>query len=112
MAPARMVGFIEEHARTCDLCLNDPDLQEEIAKITELVLPESKIPKAVRQQKLKDKAEAAEEDEDIEESDDGDGESGSETDDGDNIDETTDEDEEMEVELEIDDPIAPPSEDI
>ncbi|MBU1567995.1 MAG: hypothetical protein KJ630_20520 [Proteobacteria bacterium] len=50
MAPARMVSFIEQHAATCEICLQDPDLKEEIAKITELVLPESKIPKAIRLQ--------------------------------------------------------------
>ncbi len=49
MAPARMIAFIEKHAASCDICRSDPDLQEEIAKITELILPESKIPKAVRQ---------------------------------------------------------------
>jgi len=65
MAPARMVGFIEKHAQSCEICLNDPDLKEEIAKITELILPESKIPKAVRQQNLRD-AEAEQEEEDAE----------------------------------------------
>jgi ribosomal protein L12E/L44/L45/RPP1/RPP2 len=50
MAPARMVSFIEKHATECDICLDDPDLQEEIEKITEMILPESKIPKAVRMQ--------------------------------------------------------------
>jgi len=50
MAPARMVSFMEQHATTCEVCLQDPNLSEEIAKITELVLPESKIPKAIRQQ--------------------------------------------------------------
>ncbi len=50
MAPARMVSFIKKHAAECDICLADPDLQEEIEKITEIVLPESKIPKAVRMQ--------------------------------------------------------------
>ena len=50
MAPARMVSFMEEHVETCDICLQDPEVREEIAKITEMVLPESKIPKAVRQQ--------------------------------------------------------------
>ncbi len=50
MAPARMVSFMEQHATTCEVCLQDPTLNEEIAKITELVLPESKIPKAIRQQ--------------------------------------------------------------
>jgi len=50
MAPARMVSFIQKHAAECDICLDDPDLQEEIEKITEMILPESKIPKAVRMQ--------------------------------------------------------------
>jgi MinD-like ATPase involved in chromosome partitioning or flagellar assembly len=49
MAPARMISFIEQHAATCSVCQEDPDLREEIAKITELILPESKIPKAIRQ---------------------------------------------------------------
>jgi hypothetical protein len=49
MAPARMISFIEKHAAGCDICCSDPDLKEEIAKITELILPESKIPKAIRQ---------------------------------------------------------------
>ncbi len=48
MAPARMVSFIETHAEECHICQADPDLQKEIKKITELILPESKIPKAVR----------------------------------------------------------------
>jgi len=60
MAPARMVSFIEEHAISCEVCRQDPDLKEEIAKITELVLPESKIPKAIRQ---KSNVEDEEEDE-------------------------------------------------
>lgn len=50
MAPARMVSFMEQHAATCEVCLQDPNLKDEIAKITELVLPESKIPKAIRLQ--------------------------------------------------------------
>ncbi len=45
-----MVSFMEQHAATCEVCLQDPDLKDEIAKITELILPESKIPKAIRQQ--------------------------------------------------------------
>ena len=49
MAPARMVSFMKKHAKSCEVCLQDPDLEEEIAKITEIVLPESKIPKAIRQ---------------------------------------------------------------
>lgn len=54
MAPARMVSFMEQHAATCEVCLRDPDLKDEIAKITELILPESKIPKAIRQTSLDD----------------------------------------------------------
>ncbi len=48
MAPARMISFMEQHADECDICYKDPDLKDEIAKIKELILPESKIPKAVR----------------------------------------------------------------
>lgn len=54
MAPARMIQFIKDHVVTCDLCLADPDIQDEIEKITTLILPESKIPKAVRLQQEKD----------------------------------------------------------
>lgn len=73
MAPARMVSFIEQHVDTCEVCLQDPDLQDEIRKITEIVLPESKIPKAVRQQnaqKNEDEVDDADnqEDDNIEES--------------------------------------------
>jgi hypothetical protein len=63
MAPARMVSFIKQHAEQCEICLRDPDLKEEIAKITEIVLPESKIPKAVRQKT----AQAAQQEEKVEE---------------------------------------------
>lgn len=57
MAPARMVQFIKQHVATCPVCQEDPDLQDEIEKITEIILPESKIPKAVR---MKQEAEEAE----------------------------------------------------
>ncbi|HIP39144.1 MAG TPA: hypothetical protein EYG88_07175 [Desulfocapsa sulfexigens] len=60
MAPARMVSFIKKHAAECDICLADPDLQEEIEKITEIVLPESKIPKAVRMQQEQEELEKRE----------------------------------------------------
>ena len=50
MAPARMISFIESHASQCEVCQADPDLQEEISKITKIILPESMIPKAVRLQ--------------------------------------------------------------
>ena len=57
MAPARMVQFIKQHVANCPECEEDPDIQNEIEKITEIILPESKIPKAVR---LKQEAEEAE----------------------------------------------------
>ncbi|MEJ2135027.1 MAG: hypothetical protein P8X86_07265 [Desulfofustis sp.] len=57
MAPARMVQFIKQHVASCPECEEDPDIQNEIEKITEIILPESKIPKAVR---LKQEAEEAE----------------------------------------------------
>lgn len=96
MAPARMVSFIEQHINSCDTCLADPELKAEVSKITELVLPESKIPKAVRQQnsKLKD---ADEESVDEEHDDD---------DDEDEVESTSeelDDDEEEEEELNIQD---------
>lgn len=86
MAPARMVGFIEEHASTCDICMQDPDLIGEIAKITELVLPESKIPKAVRQQNIKDKEPEPEVVEESEEEE---------------VETTVEDDDEMEEDLEV-----------
>lgn len=76
MAPARMISFIKEHAASCDICLEDPDLEDEIEKITEMILPESKIPKAVRMQQEQEEMDrqAAAEDEDDEHHDsDGDG---------------------------------------
>ena len=48
MAPARMMQFIDQHIKECDICREDPDLQQEIEKIREFILPESKIPKAYR----------------------------------------------------------------
>jgi len=61
MAPARMVSFIEAHAAECPVCQDDPDLQAEIEKITEIVLPESKIPKAVRLQQEQDDIDSSDE---------------------------------------------------
>lgn len=96
MAPARMVGFIEEHAQSCEICIKDPDLKEEIAKITELILPESKIPKAVRQQNLKDKEAEEEVDAENEEEE-------TTTEEEEETVDHVDDDDEIEVDLEIDD---------
>jgi hypothetical protein len=54
MAPARMVSFIEQHVASCNVCQKDPDIHDEVAKITEIVLPESKIPKAVRASQIEE----------------------------------------------------------
>ena len=45
MAPARMVAFMEKHITQCEECLADPDVKQETAKIREIVLPPSKVPK-------------------------------------------------------------------
>jgi hypothetical protein len=67
MAPARMVSFMEKHVNECPVCQEDPDIRDEIAKITEIILPESKIPKAVRMQN-----ESADDDEDDDDEEDDD----------------------------------------
>lgn len=92
MAPARMVSFIEDHALDCEICRKDPDLKEEISRITELILPESKIPKAVRQKSSE--AEGPEPEEDVAPEDVDDTEVDGESDDL---------DEDGEEELELDD---------
>lgn len=97
MAPARMVAFMEEHALDCDICRQDPDLKEEIAKITELVLPESKIPKAVRQKNSDVEPDDKEEEE---------------TDTSDESEDTVDVDEEDEEELELDIDIPSKTDDV
>ncbi len=91
MAPARMIQFIKNHVATCETCLTDPDLNDEIEKITELILPDSKIPKAVRLQQEKDDLEAAE---DAEDEDVIDGEDEGEDDDTDDEEEEEEEEEE------------------
>lgn len=48
MAPARMISFIEQHVAHCEVCQVDPDIHDEVAKITEIILPEAKLPKAMR----------------------------------------------------------------
>ena len=56
MAPARMVDFMRKHVDECTTCLGDPIVELEINRITEIVLPPSKIPKAVRKEEVKDAA--------------------------------------------------------
>ncbi|VAW40900.1 hypothetical protein MNBD_DELTA04-1062 [hydrothermal vent metagenome] len=50
MAPARMMEFIDKHVKSCDVCREDALLPRDIEKIRAFILPESKIPKAVRSQ--------------------------------------------------------------
>lgn len=85
MAPARMISFIKEHAASCDICLEDSDLEDEIEKITEMILPESKIPKAVRMQQEQeemDRQAAAEDDDDEDDDEDDDDDDKHHDDDG------------------------------
>lgn len=70
MAPARMVSFMEKHVDECPVCQRDPDIHDEIAKITEIILPESKIPKAIRMQNEAAEFDEDEEDEETVDSDD------------------------------------------
>lgn len=102
MAPARMISFIEKHAASCDICQSDPDLKEEIIKITELVLPESKIPKAVRQKNsLEDDADDDADSDDTIDSD-GDNEVDDDTDDTEESDDTLDDEDEDDLDMEDD----------
>lgn len=48
MAPARMMQFVDQHVKGCRACQADLLLPDEVEKIREFVLPESKIPKASR----------------------------------------------------------------
>jgi len=46
MAPARMMQFADKHILNCETCQQDTELAEEIEKIRDFILPESKIPKS------------------------------------------------------------------
>lgn len=89
MAPARMVAFMEKHISQCEECLADQDVKQEAAKIREIVLPPSKIPKPKAVRVSKD-AEADEEEIEEETSKDEEEEEDSESDDEDEGDEDDD----------------------
>ena len=89
MAPARMVAFMEKHISQCEECLADPDVKQEAAKIREIVLPPSKIPKPKAVRVSKD-AEADEEEIEEETSKDEEEEEDSESDDEDEGDDDDD----------------------
>ena len=42
LAPARMVSFMQSHITNCDVCLTDLEVQHEVDKITEIILPPAK----------------------------------------------------------------------
>jgi len=67
MAPARMVQFIKQHVASCPICAEDPDIDAEIDRITEIILPDSKIPKAVRMKQEAEEAERNSDSEDLDE---------------------------------------------
>lgn len=48
-----MMEFVDRHVKGCAICQAEEGLDAEIEKIREYVLPESKIPKAVREQQLR-----------------------------------------------------------
>jgi hypothetical protein len=43
LAPARMVTFMKQHLAECRVCLLDPGVRQEVERITEIVLPPSKV---------------------------------------------------------------------
>ena len=45
LAPARMVAFMQKHVAECPVCLVDDGVQQEVDRITRIVLPPSKVPK-------------------------------------------------------------------
>ncbi len=57
LAPARMADFMRTHLAGCPICLSDPTVEAEVKKIVDLILPPTKIPKAVPQEESADYAE-------------------------------------------------------
>ena len=96
MAPARMVSFMEKHVDDCPVCQEDPDIRDEIAKITEIILPESKIPKAVRLQN-----ETSDLDDEDEEVEDEDREDDTETEEEEEVEDVYDDDDDFEDEPDL-----------
>jgi hypothetical protein len=43
LAPARMVTLMKQHVADCRMCLLDPGVRQEVEKITEIILPPSKV---------------------------------------------------------------------
>ena len=84
MAPARMVLFLENHIADCQTCLADPLIRQEVEKITAIILPPSKVRKAMAP--LEDEALGTEPEEEMEGGDESE-EPGDDESDGEEIDE-------------------------
>ncbi|GAB4340648.1 MAG: hypothetical protein Kow0089_14440 [Desulfobulbaceae bacterium] len=67
MAPARMMQFADRHIKHCETCRQDAELAEEIEKIRDFVLPESKIPKSERDEESEATPDISPDDEEIDE---------------------------------------------
>lgn len=88
MAPARMMQFADKHIKYCDSCQQDSDLEEEIEKIRDFVLPESKLPKSEREDESEATPDISPDEENIEDENDMD-------DDDDDEEEDLDEDDDL-----------------
>jgi len=62
MAPARMVSFMEKHIATCPVCLEDPDVREEVEKMADFVFPEAKQLRAMALEAAADEDESDDDD--------------------------------------------------
>ena len=78
LAPARMVAFMQKHVAECPVCLVDDGVQQEVDRITRIVLPPSKVPK-VKQDSEDEEPEAEEQETEDESTDDSDEDSEDET---------------------------------
>ncbi|MDH4317633.1 MAG: hypothetical protein OEV64_04525 [Desulfobulbaceae bacterium] len=102
MAPARMMQFVDQHIRNCTVCQEDVLLAAEIEKIRGFVLPESKIPKAIREQGDDDDSPEPSyrfdrDDDDEDESDDNEDDEDEDNDDDEDEDDIDDDDEDDEI---------------
>jgi hypothetical protein len=104
LAPARMVEFMERHVRSCDACLLDPGIREELKKITAIVLPVSKMTKPPKRGKDDDDLPLDAELDDIEADDEETVEDDDDevVDDDEEEDEEEDDDEDIEVDADVD----------
>ena len=48
MAPARMMQFVDNHVKQCEICAEDKDLAQEIEAIRERIMPKEDLAKISR----------------------------------------------------------------